>query len=207
MLKTSITQAHLETEFGIDQTSISRYIRRIIRMLEGMLPTGKRMMKLLEDMTDTSQMIELIPEFDNTILVDGTQVRIQRPKDADARKAAYSGKKKTTTFNTAVYTTTNRVILGIGDVELDTSHDFTMFKESLPDMDIIGKNMLDADTPPEERLDLKGDSRYQVATTHYPGANVSIPFKKPRSGRPDRCTKRVQQKAQQQKGDSRTRNG
>ena len=182
MLKTSITQAHMETEFGIDQTSISRYIRRIIRMLEGMLPTGKRMMKLLDNMTDTSQITELIPEFDNTILVDGTQVRIQRPEDADARKAAYSGKKKTTTFNTAVYTTTNGVILGISDTEPGTAHDFTMFKESLPDMGIIGKSMLDADTPPEERLNLKGDSGYQGAATHCPGANVSIPFKKPRGG-------------------------
>ena len=57
-------------------------------MLEGMLPTDKRMMERLEDMTDISQITEIIPEFDNTILVDGTQVRIQRPKDADARKAA-----------------------------------------------------------------------------------------------------------------------
>ena len=103
-------------------------------MLEGMLPIGKRMMKCLDDMTDTSQIIEIIPEFDNIILVDGTQVRIQRPKDADACKAAYSGKKKTTTFNTAVYTMTNRVILGMSDAEPGTAHDFTMFKESLPDM-------------------------------------------------------------------------
>ena len=91
-----------------------------------------------------------------------------------------SGKKKTTTFNTAVYTTTNGIILGISDTELDTSHDFTMFKESLPGMGIIGKSMFDAGTPPGERLNLKGDSGYQGAATHCPGANVSIPFKKPR---------------------------
>ena len=106
-------------------------------------------------MIDINQIIELIPEFDNVVLVDGIQVRIPRPEDADARKAAYNGKKKTTPFNIAVYVTTNGVVLGISDAEPSTAHDFIVFKESLPDVGIIGKSILDAGTSIEERLDFR----------------------------------------------------
>lgn len=111
-LRMSVTPAYLESEFEIDQISISVYMCRIINMLEEMLPTGKRMMSCLDGMTDKSQITELIPEFDNIVLVDETQVRMRRPGDADERSAAYRGKKKTTTFNMIVYTTTSGVILG-----------------------------------------------------------------------------------------------
>ena len=70
----------------------------------------------------------------------------------------------------------------MSDVKPGTDHDFTMFTESLPDMGIIGKSMLDAGTLKGAHLDLKVDSGYQRSVTHCPGANVFTPFKKFRGG-------------------------
>ena len=46
-----------------------------------------------------------IPDFDNSVPVDATRAGICRPQDDKRQKAAYGGKRKMHTCNTAVSTT------------------------------------------------------------------------------------------------------
>ena len=74
-------------------------------VLAEILPTARNVAAEMKNMKSTRELTVLIPGFDGTVIVDGTHSRIQRPSDADARKAAYSGKKKAFTFNTAIFVT------------------------------------------------------------------------------------------------------
>ena len=181
-LKTGRTQEDLEVEFGIDQSTISRYLDNMEETLAEILPTARNITNEMRNMKSVREIAVMIPGFDGTIIVDGTHSRIQRPSDSAARKKAYSGKKKAFTFNTAVFVTTDGRIVGISDTDVGTTHDITELRGALPKLEVIGKSMLDADAPPDERLELMGDSGYQGAAKYCPGANVTIPVKKPKGG-------------------------
>ena len=181
-LRTNRTQEDLEIEFGIDQTTISRYLPRVEAKLKRMLPTARYVMEKLGGMDNIDQIKKIFPGFDGTVIVDGTHVEACRPQDKEERKAAYSGKKKTTTYNTGVYATSDGGILGISGTKPGSTHDITELRESIGDMGVIGESMRDPDTPADERLELLGDGGYQGVAKDCPGANVTTPTKKPRNG-------------------------
>ena len=94
-MRTNRTQEDLEIEFGIDQTTISRYLPRVEAKLKRMLPTARYVMEKLGRMDNVGQIKKIFPGFDGTVIVDGTRVEACRPQDRDERRAAYSGKKTT----------------------------------------------------------------------------------------------------------------
>ena len=181
-LRTNRTQEDLEIEFEIDQTTISRYLPRVEAKLKRMLPTARYVMGKLGRMDNVDQIKKIFPGFDGTVIVDGTHVEACRQQDKEERKAAYSGKKKTTTYNTGVYATSDGGILGISDTKPGSAHDITELRESVGDMGVIGESMRDPDTPAGERLELLGDGGYRGVAKDCPGANVTAPTKKPGSG-------------------------
>ena len=183
LLKSNRTQDDLSVDFGIDQASVSRYLKRMLLILRDKLLTHMYMKEKLKELEDTEEIKDLIPGFDGTVLVDGTHVKIQRPEDDEMQKDAYSGKKKMHTYNTTVFTTSDGVILGASDAKPGSKSDITEFREVLPDMGIIAESMTDPDTPPDKQLTLKGDSGYQGVANDCPGADVIIPFKKPPGGK------------------------
>ena len=182
-IRTGWTQEDLEIGYGVDQTTISRYLEDVGGMLAEILPTGRNVAKELKNMKSIKGLTVLIPGFDGTIIVDGTHSRIQRPSDSDARKAAYGGRKKAFTLDTAVFVTTDGGIMG------DKRHRAGghprhngASRGPLPQLEVIGTGMLDPGTPPDEKLGLLGDSGYQGAAKDCPGTNVGIPIKKPKGG-------------------------
>ena len=60
---------------------------------------ASRRIKSVPDHLNTyDQIKKIFPGFDGTVIVDGTHVEACWPQDKEERKAAYSGKKKTTTY-------------------------------------------------------------------------------------------------------------
>ena len=147
-----------------------------------MLPTARYVTEKLGRMDNVDQIKKIFPGFDGTVIVDGTHVEACRQQDKDERRAAYSGKKKTTAYNTGAYATSDGGILGISDTKPGSTHDITELRESVGDMGVIGESMRDPDTPADERLELLGDGGYQGVAKDCPGTNVTAPTKKPRSG-------------------------
>ena len=85
--------------FGLSQSQTNEWIQRLTLLLQTALGSEK-----LLPSREPSTLAELLAEYDLLeFTIDGTERRIQRPKDAVEQKAHYSGKKK-------AYTLTNNVI-------------------------------------------------------------------------------------------------
>ena len=95
------TQDVLGYFFGVSQPTVSRYIERVLPVLEqagqdGMRlpdPGRKRRRHLDALLRDTPGLI---------VVVDSFEQKVQRPKDATTRDEYYSGKKKTHTLKSQV---------------------------------------------------------------------------------------------------------
>ena len=95
------TQDVLGYFFGVSQATVSRYIERVLPILEQAGrdrmrmpdPGRKRRRKLDELLTAMPEVMVVIDSFEQTV---------QRPKDATERDAWYSGKKKTHTLKSQV---------------------------------------------------------------------------------------------------------
>ena len=53
------------------------------------------------------------------VIADGTHCPVRRPSEKTVRRMTYSGKKKRFTYNTAVYTNADGVIIGISKSSVD----------------------------------------------------------------------------------------
>jgi len=95
------TQDVLGYFFGISQATVSRYLERVLPILEGdgrdrmrmPDPGRKRRHKLDELLRDMPEIMVVIDSFEQTV---------QRPKHTTERDAWYSGKKKTHTIKSQV---------------------------------------------------------------------------------------------------------
>ena len=76
--------------FGIDQSTVCRYLQFADPVLEEVLPTAGRAAAAVAR-APARRLKELVP--DNSLIVDSVHTPVQRPKNRDAQEA-YSGKKK-----------------------------------------------------------------------------------------------------------------
>jgi hypothetical protein len=91
------TQDVLGYFFGVSQASVSRYLKRVLPILEAdgrdrmrmPDPGRKRRRKLDELLRDMPELV---------VVIDSFEQKVQRPKDAAQRDAWYSGKKKAHTI-------------------------------------------------------------------------------------------------------------
>ncbi len=159
----------LEHLFGIDESTVSRTIRRIVPLLQDrfMLPARlpKKKIRTLEELEEF-----LPPDIDlDDILADGTEQAIPRPQRKKKRNAHHSGKKKRFTIKTQIATTRKGYIIHTSQPVPGRMHDYKLFKASL----------LPKIIPKESRL--YGDSGYQGVRKDFPDLLSHIPFKRTRS--------------------------
>lgn len=104
-----------------------------------------------------------------TVIIDATEQRIQRPQDQEYQKDAYSGKKKGHTIKSMIISTLDREIHYVSRAYVGSTHDFSLLKSEFdPSLDWFeGKYV---------RLDLG----YLGFGKEYPKSKVFIPHKKPR---------------------------
>lgn len=106
-----------------------------------------------------------------TLILDGTEQRIQRPSGYDIQKEFYSGKKKGHTVKSLIISTLDKYIHFVSYCWVGRAHDFTVLKEEFP---------------PEESwfdpFEIRIDLGYQGFEKEYPNVKVFIPAKKPKGG-------------------------
>jgi DDE superfamily endonuclease/Helix-turn-helix of DDE superfamily endonuclease len=159
----------LEHLFGIDESTVSRTMRRIVPLLQDrfMLPERlpKKKIRTLEELKAF-----LPPDIDlDDILADGTEQAIPRPQRKKKRHAHHSGKKKRFTIKTQIATTRKGYIIHTSPPVPGRMHDYKLFKQSI----------LPKIIPKESRL--YGDSGYQGIQKDFPDLLSHIPFKRTRS--------------------------
>lgn len=158
----------LEHLFGIDESTVSRTIRRIVPLLQDrfILPERlpKKKIRTLEELKEF-----LPPDIDlDDILADGTEQAIPRPEKKRKRNAHHSGKKKRFTVKTQIATTRKGYIIHVSPPVPGRMHDYKLFKQSI----------LPKIVPKGSRL--YGDSGYQGIKKDFPDLVSLIPYKRTR---------------------------
>lgn len=142
------TLLFLEILLGPDESTISRTVNMMAPLLADRLPipppTGRRRIR---NMDELKAAFPDIHEAITELIVDGTEQRIQRPKDKRKNKKYRSGKKKAHTVKTQVIVDakTKRVLHVSKTVE-GKRHDFRLFKETVSPMATSGAVKLLADS-------------------------------------------------------------
>lgn len=142
------TLLFLEILLGPDESTICRTVKMMAPLLADRLPVpplkGRRRIRNLDELKEAFPDIhEAITE----LIVDGTEQRIQRPKDKRKNKKYRSGKKKAHTVKTQVIVDakTKRVLHVSKTVE-GKRHDFRLFKETVSPLATSGSVKLLADS-------------------------------------------------------------
>jgi hypothetical protein len=152
--------AHL---FDMSQGQANFCIYELSQVLRKTLEkTGDLPARIPEEM-----LMKLADEEDQDFGIDGTERRIERPKDAIYQKRYYSGKKK-------AHTLKNNLVVGLDDRQikhLGKTHEGKKHDKKICD---------EEGTTVPEGSDLYRDSGFQGHD--LPGVNIYQPKKKPRGG-------------------------
>jgi len=107
----------------------------------------------------------------DTIIIDGTEQRIQRPHDQDEQKMFYSGKKKAHTYKSMIISTLDKYIHYVSYVYVGTSAEISIMEEEFdPELNWF------------EGIKVRVDLGYVGFSKKYPQAELYLPHKKPRGG-------------------------
>lgn len=104
----------------------------------------------------------------STLILDGTEQRIQRPSDQGVQRDFYSGKKKGHTVKSLIISTPDRYIHYVSYCWVGRTHDFAVLKEEFPAAD----GWFD-------KYEIRLDLGYTGFEKEYPNVKVFIPVKKP----------------------------
>ena len=210
--KDNPTQGTLQALFGVDQTSVCRYLKVMDRILAAVLPTAKNISKDIAECKTKEEFKKRVPtavlptaenaskdiaecetkeEFKKSVpgpdvgdvFVDGTHCRVQRPSEKTTRRMRYSGKKKTFTNNTNVYTNADGVIIGISKSSVGSTGDITLLREDPMPFGKWAESMREDSTPKEDRIRIWADRGYQGTGKDLPGATLMIPYKRSKKHR------------------------
>ena len=210
--KDNPTQGTLQALFGVDQTSVCRYLKVMDRILAAVLPTAKNISKDIAECKTKEEFKKRVPtavlptaenaskdiaecetkeEFKKSVpgpdvgdvFVDGTHCRVQRPLEKTVRRMRYSGKKKTFTNNTNVYTNADGVIIGISKSSVGSTGDITLLREDPMPFGKWAESMREDSTPKEDRIRIWADRGYQGTGKDLPGATLMIPYKRSKKHR------------------------
>ncbi len=176
------TQEQLAAFFGIDQSTVCRYLRYCDMIFTKILPTPDAVSRKIRNARTIKEVKKIVPDL--TVIVDGTHIDIQRPTDKEPRKEAYSGKKKSFTRNTQVIADKKGLAMYASKSAPGSTHDLTMIKNNPPDLGILTARMRSNRKHPEdEKVKMFSDLGYMGIEEVYPGATSVQPDKKPRKGK------------------------
>ena len=182
-LKTGTQQNILASMFGIDQSTVSDYLKFMYPVLEEILPSPNKMSTKIRKAETPSELKKILPGPDGgTVIVDATHVPVQRPLDAEKRAKMYQGRKKRFTLNTTVATNKDGLIVWIGKTRYGSMHDITVLKNDKIKFGRLEKAMKNPLTPSKKRMHVYTDKEYEGIEIKYPGIHSEQPSKKPRNG-------------------------
>ena len=189
-LKSAARQSDLAAEFGVDQPTISRYLWYAKGVMVAILPTADTVQNRVQT-ADRDDLERLVP--DNTIMIDGTHVPMQRSHDYDVQKKYYTFKKKRHTANTAVIINSEGLIIYLGPAHTGSKHDMRVLREDDPELGLLTTRMSSQHTRNPNRPVVYVDLGYVGVEKIYQGAEVMIPVKKPIGGELTKTEKKYNQ--------------
>lgn len=109
--------------FQVDESNICRIVQELSLVLSGKIVIDRNRKKI----TTLEELREIIPNLDE-VLLDATEQKIPRPSKKQARKAYYSGKKRTHTLKTQLMTDKKGLILYASDSSPGRIHDLKHYR-------------------------------------------------------------------------------
>lgn len=168
-LKVYPTYDVLGYHFGLDRSKACTNVHQLLPVLLnaldrlGVLP--KREFNSVEEL---QQAFEGITE----LFIDATERPHRRPKDSQAQREKFSGKKRQHTVKNSVISTASRLILFLGYTIFGSKHDYALFKTEFdPDQDWF------------KLFKLWVDLGYLGIANDYEALDINIPHKKPRKSK------------------------
>ena len=199
--KDNPAQGVLAAFFGIDQTTVSRYIPVMDAMLTGILPTADNISEEVAAAPTKEDFKKIVPGSDGgEIFIDGTHCPVQRPSVKSVRRMKYSGKKKKFTNNTNVYTNRDGVVIGISKSTVGSVGDITLLKERPMPFGKWEEAMHDPDLPESDRCHPFVDRGYQGIADHLPGHHAGDPVQEDQGHAADAGAKKAQPQDQLHQG-------
>ncbi len=86
------TQEQLAAFFGIDQSTVCRYLKYCDMIFLKILPTPDTISQKIRNARTIKEVKKIVPDL--TIMVDGTHIKIQRPSDKEPRKGGVLGQEE-----------------------------------------------------------------------------------------------------------------
>ena len=146
-----ISHFQLGMYFNLDASNVCRHLQKIEPLLAQVLTIKKDRTLSVNDL--------------NRIIIDATEIPIQRPRRQKPQRDNYSGKKKRHTLKFEIFAAPNGKILNVSKCFCGKTHDFNIRKNS----EHVPKH-----------VKIIADSGYQgIAKLHK---KSSIPYKRPKGG-------------------------
>ena len=135
------SEGKLGDMFGINQSTVSRYLILADRILTETLPTPEKIMNLIKEIGTAKEFARLFPDDtgESVVIFDGTHVRFARPLKAELRDPMISYKKKYPSGNTVIMTSADGLILGASKTYNGRVHDIAITRDFLEGMGQFGK--------------------------------------------------------------------
>lgn len=165
-LKSYPTYDVLGYEFELDRSKVCTNVHKLFPIL---LKTLAHLDVLPEREFATVEELQAAWNEITDLLIDVTERPHCRPKDDQAQKEKYSGKKKQHTVKNTVISNSKRVILFLGMTTFGSMHDFTLFKQEFA-----------PDKPWFEAFRIWVDLGYLGFDKNYETLELRLPHKKPR---------------------------
>lgn len=149
--------------FDFDRSCAHDWVHRLLPILESALGAKQAL-----PVRKLSSMEDFVKRFPNvkTVIFDGTERPVQRPKDSERQKEHYSGKKKRHTRKSITGSTEGKRIIILTKARPGKIHD----KRQLDEESIV-------EHIPDD-VDVAGDLGFQGLQKEF--VNVHLPHKKPR---------------------------
>ena len=182
--KDNPTQGTLQAIFGVDQTSVCRYLKVMDKILAAVLPTAKNISKEIAECKTVEGFKKRVPGPDGgDITVNGTHCPVLRPSEKTLRRMRYSGKKKQFTNNTNIYINADGVIIGMSKSFVGSTGDIMLLREDPMPFGRWAESMREDSTPKEDRIRVWADKGYQGTGRDLPGITLMIPYKRSKNHR------------------------
>ena len=185
-LRLHVPQTVVALLFGMTQCDISRDLRRLIPLIQVILPCPEVWKVIEEEPANPPKPLTLEQLTDKRALVNATEQRISRPGDNETRKEYYSGKKKQFTLKTQFVTDGDHHIAAISETVPGADHDKKLSDAVQTIARLPDGCEADADTGYQGLAAQVTQVTVRNVETgreqQIPRLTVHTPFKKPRGG-------------------------
>ena len=154
--------------YSVDRSRTCRWAQTLLPLLEKTL--GRNLVLPERQVTTLDELFKHFPET-KELFIDGTERRVQRPKDSKKQKKLYSGKKKFHSRKNLIISNERKEVLYLSPTTSGKTHDFKIaLTESIPK--ILPEN-----------IPTNLDTGFQGIRDHVKNPSmIFMPQKKPRNG-------------------------